>query len=201
MECKDLVSLIGPSNIEVKVAYICNGFTEKISKECKQELTTIDQEFNNGTFANFSFQLIGAIEIVDLLNSQEKKNKKIDADIRIKYDTNSPSLIKYHSHGLKGIICTALAKDLAEIVNSDTKGFLFDLNIRRFLGKRGGVNRDIKETSTNEETSHLFWFLNNGVTIVCDKVDPVTDPDNPHLKIKNMQIVNGCQTSTSLAKA
>ena len=36
---------------------------------------------------------------------------------------------------------------------------------------------------------------------MCDSIDPVTDPDNPHIKIKNMQIVNGCQTSSSLAKA
>src|SRR5690606_7092599 len=58
-----------------------------------------------------------------------------------------------------------------------------------------------KETCSDEDTSYLFWFLNNGVTVVCDKVDPVTDPDNPHLKIENLQIVNGCQTSSSLAIA
>ena len=49
--------------------------------------------------------------------------------------------------------------------------------------------------------SNLFWFLNNGVTIVCDKVDPITDPDDAKVKIENMQIVNGCQTATSLANA
>ena len=47
----------------------------------------------------------------------------------------------------------------------------------------------------------LFWFLNNGITIICDKVDPVTDRDDPKVKIDNMQIVNGCQTATSLANA
>lgn len=200
-ECRDLISLIGPSNIEVKVGYICNGLTTDISEECEQEIKTILEEFDNDTFSSFTFESIGAIEIVDLINSQEKKNKRINADIKIKYDTNSPSLIKYHSHGLKGIICTTTAKEIAEIVNNDTKGFVFDLNIRKYLGNRGTVNRDIKETCSDEDTSYLFWFLNNGVTIVCDKVDPVTDPDNPHIKIENLQIVNGCQTSTSLAIA
>jgi hypothetical protein len=48
---------------------------------------------------------------------------------------------------------------------------------------------------------YLFWFLNNGVTIVCDSCDPVTDPDSPMVKIFNLQIVNGCQTATALAHA
>ena len=116
-------------------------------------------------------------------------------------DYNSPSLIKYHSHGLKGIICTTTANEIARIVNEDDRGFVFDLNVRKYIGNLGAVNRDIKETCSDEDTSYLFWFLNNGVTIVCDKVDPVTDPDNPHVKIENLQIVNGCQTSSSLAIA
>lgn len=200
-DCKDLIALLGPSNIEVRVAYITNGLSSNISDECLQELNSIKEQFDNDTFSNFSFEMIGAIEIVDRLNAQEKKNKKIQADIKIKYDTNSPSLIKYHSHGLKGIICTTTAKEIARVVNEDKKGFVFDLNVRKYLGNLGTVNKDIKETCSDEDTSYLFWFLNNGVTIVCDKVDPVTDPDNPHLKIENLQIVNGCQTSSSLAIA
>jgi hypothetical protein len=43
--------------------------------------------------------------------------------------------------------------------------------------------------------------LNNGITIICDSFDAVTDPDNAHVKIKNMQIVNGCQTASALAMA
>jgi hypothetical protein len=198
---RDLQANLGPSNINVKVAYITNGMTAEISDECEQEKKTILEEYDNDTFDSFSFGLIGADEIVDLINSQEKKNKKIDAEIKIKYDTNSPSLIKYHSHGLKGIICTTPASEIASLVNNDPKGFIFDLNIRRYLGNLGSVNKDIKETCTNEDNSYLFWFLNNGITIVCDKLDPVTDPDNPHVKLENMQIVNGCQTSKSLALA
>lgn len=200
-ECKDLVSLVGPSNIDVRVAYITNGLSDNISDECIQEKKTILDEFDNDTYTSFTFELIGAIEIVDRLNSQEKKNKKIAADIKIKYDSNSPSLIKYHSHGLKGIICTTTANEIARIVNEDNRGFVFDLNVRKYLGNLGAVNRDIKETCSDEDSSYLFWFLNNGVTIVCDTVDPVTDPDNPHVKIENLQIVNGCQTSSSLAIA
>ena len=200
-EVRDLQADLGPSNIQVKVAYITYGLSSEISNECLQERKTILEEYDNDTFDSFSIDLIGADEIVDLINSQEKKNKKISAEIKIKYDANSPSLIKYHSHGLKGIICTTTATEIARIVNDDPKGFVFDLNIRRYLGNLGSVNNDIQETCSDEDNGYLFWFLNNGVTIVCDKLDPVTDPDDPKVKIENMQIVNGCQTSVSIAKA
>ena len=102
---------------------------------------------------------------------------------------------------MTGIICTVPASEIARIVNEDKNGYIFDMNIRKYLGNRGKVNQEILSTCSNNDESYSFWFLNNGITIVCDTVDPVTDPDNPHIKIKNMQIVNGCQTSSSLAKA
>ncbi len=198
---RKIQSSLGPANIYIKIAYITKGLSSELSAEAKQEVKTILDKYNNGTFGGFSFDTIGADEIVDVLNSQEKKNKKINGEIKILYDTNNPSLIKYHSKGLKGIICSTTASEIAQVVSNDSNGFIFDLNIRKYLGKLGGVNRDILNTCTNNSISHLFWFLNNGVTIVCDKVDPVTDPDDPKVKIENMQIVNGCQTATSLAIA
>lgn len=191
----------GTSNIHIKVAYITKGLTSSLSDECKQEIKSIRDTYGDGTFASFSFEAIGADELLDIISSQEKKNKKIDADIKIVYDTNKPSLIEYASKGLKGVICSASASEIASIVLNDKNGYVFDLNIRRYLGKKGGVNKDILSTCTENDVSNLFWFLNNGVTIVCDKIDPVKDPDNPLIKIKNLQIVNGCQTATSLALA
>lgn len=198
---RNLQSTLGPSNIKIKVAYITKGLKSEFSAEAIQERKTILDKYDNGIFEKFSFEIIGAEEIVDILNSQEKKNKKIDAEIKIVYDTNNPSLIRYHSKGLKGIICSATASEIAQIVSNDPNGFVFDLNIRKYLGNLGGVNKDIINTCSDSNISHLFWFLNNGVTIICDKVDPITDPDDPKVKIENMQIVNGCQTATSIANA
>lgn len=198
---RDIQNNLGPSNINIQVNYISNGSSKDISDECKQEIKTIFDEYDNDTFASFSFALKGFDDLVDLINSQEKKNRKINKTISIRYDANTPSIIKYHNYGLKGIICTASAKEIADIVNDDSRGFVFDLNVRRYLGKLGGVNRDILNTCSSNEDNYLFWFLNNGITIVCDKVDPITDPDAPCVKIENMQIVNGCQTATSLALA
>lgn len=201
LDVRSVVSGIGPSNIRVRCYFATNGLTSILSAEYHQEVRGILAEYDNGTFADFSYETLGADELVGLINRTERRNRSIDADVTIRYDANTPSLIRYQTQGLKGIICTAAARDIANLVIGDPGGALFDSNIRRFLGKGRSVNADILKTATEAASSYLFWFLNNGVTIVCDSCDPVTDPDNPMVKISNLQIVNGCQTATALAHA
>lgn len=110
-------------------------------------------------------------------------------------------MINYRADELRGLVCTVSAHEIARLVNDDPSGSVFDLNLRKFLGGRGAVNKDIMETCTSPESAHEFWFLNNGITIVCDAFDPNLDPDDPRVKLKNLQIVNGCQTATTLATA
>jgi len=201
LKYREIQNSIGPSNLNIRVLYITNAIGINVSKECDQEKASIESEYDNDVFSSFSFKLVSSNEIVDIINSADKSNKKIDNDIKIKYDANTPSLIKYQTEGMTGIICTVPASEVARVVNEDKNGYIFDMNIRKYLGNRGRVNQEILSTCSDNDESYAFWFLNNGITIVCDSVDPVTDPDNPHIKIKNMQIVNGCQTSSSLAKA
>jgi len=201
LEVRSVLSGIGPSNVRVRCYFSTNGLTSTLSDEYQQEARGILAEYNNGTFAEFTFETLGADELVGLINRVERRNRSIDADVPIRYDANTPSLIRYQTQGLKGIICTATARDIANLVIGDPSGALFDSNIRRFLGKGKSVNADILKTATEPASSYLFWFLNNGVTIVCDSCDPVTDPDSPMVKITNLQIVNGCQTATALAHA
>jgi len=201
LEYRSLQSGLGPSNLSIRVVFATNGLTSEISDEFEQERKTILDHYDNQTFDQFRFEVLGADELVSMLNAQDRKVRRIDADIRIRYDANNPSLIRYFSEDLKGIVCSAPASEIARIVNEDPEGAVFDLNVRRYLGSRGAVNADIRNTCTRPDSSLYFWFLNNGITIVCDHFDAVTDPDNPHIKVKNMQIVNGCQTASTLAIA
>ena len=201
LEYRSVQSELGPSNINIIIGFITNGESSRVSDEFIQEVKTISDQYDNNTFSSFKVHIWGADELVEQINRIERTERKIDADIPIRYDTNNPSLIKYHAEGLKGLICTVSAYEIAEIVNNDPEGYVFDANIRRFKGKAGAVNRDIYNTCSSLEEGYQFWFLNNGITIVCDNFDPVTDPDNPHIKIKNLQIVNGCQTASTLALA
>jgi hypothetical protein len=152
------------------------------------------------SFQSFTFEVLGASELVDLLELKEKKQRQVDDEVSIIYDRNKPSYIRYSAHGLNGYICTVPGKEIARLVAGDREKSVFDLNLRRFYGvERGRVNSDIAATSSNANESFMFWFFNNGIAIVCDRCDIVDDPDSTHMKLTNLQIVNGCQTSMTLA--
>jgi len=201
LEYRSIQSNLGPSNLRVHVRFVTNGSTKTLSDEFHQELSSIRNAYSTDTFQTFEVEPIGADELIELSKIQERQTRSVNADIKIRYDANTPSLIKYFSQDLKGIVCSVPAGEIGRLVNDNPDGAVFDLNIRRFLGTRGSVNKDIASTATATQSSYEFWFLNNGVTIVCDEFDAVTDPDNPHVKLRNLQIVNGCQTATTLALA
>jgi hypothetical protein len=201
LEYRALQSNFGPSNIRVHVRFVTNGDASAVSSEFSQELKGIREAYGNDIFEAFSIDPIGFNELTDLSKMQERQTRRVDAELRVKYDANNPSLIKYYAQDLQGLVCSIPASEIARLVNENPDGAVFDLNIRRFLGSRGAVNKDIQSTCTSVESSYEFWFLNNGITVVCDKFDPVTDPDNAHVKLQNLQIVNGCQTATTIALA
>ncbi|MFG1909436.1 AIPR family protein [Kribbella sp. NPDC048928] len=72
---------------------------------------------------------------------------------------------------------------------------LFEANVRDYEGETG-VNRSIQTTLEHEDRDVDFWWLNNGVTIVADKVQPASKL----LALESPQIVNGLQTSHEIFK-
>lgn len=95
------------------------------------------------------------------------------------------------------IIAEVSLKSLASFINKKEK-FLFYSNIRNFLGKRNKVNKEIE--STYNDDPKKFWFYNNGITIVCDKYDEIKElkDGGASMVIETPQIVNGCQTSSTI---
>jgi hypothetical protein len=74
---------------------------------------------------------------------------------------------------------------------------LFARNVRGYLGTSAAVNDAIIQTVRND--AERFRYMNNGLTIVCDSA-PVTRNGNRHtLTLTNPQVVNGQQTSRSIA--
>lgn len=74
---------------------------------------------------------------------------------------------------------------------------LFDDNIREFLGTRGVNNKMIK-TLQNKNERRNFFYYNNGVTIICEKIEKVGNAKAGGV-LYQPQIINGCQTVNSIA--
>ena len=76
---------------------------------------------------------------------------------------------------------------------------LFEENIREYLGSTGSVNKKIKNTLKDPEDRNNFFFYNNGITVIVDKIHtPVSASNMLKIKIDNPQIVNGCQTVSTI---
>lgn len=93
------------------------------------------------------------------------------------------------------VLCNA--DSLIRVLTNDDgliRANMFDDNVRDYQGDTD-VNREMEATLSTNPVN--FVLYNNGITIVCNKLDP----KNRTLIIKNPQVVNGCQTCSSLYKA
>lgn len=94
------------------------------------------------------------------------------------------------------------AADVAEWFE-EHRDRLFEQNIRKSLGLTR-VNSEIVQTLL--ESPEIFWYFNNGITILCEGIDAVPfsrgNPAGPvRLCLKNASVVNGAQTVTSIHEA
>lgn len=69
---------------------------------------------------------------------------------------------------------------------------IFDWNVRDYQGEVE-VNREIRD-SLEDQTGPEFWWLNNGVTIVCSKATAV----GKTYSLDDVQVVNGLQSSHTI---
>ncbi len=76
---------------------------------------------------------------------------------------------------------------------------LFARNVRGFLGPHNPVNEGMLQTL--EQEPDLFFYFNNGITIVCDRAEKIAARGRDLLRVSNPQIINGQQTTRTLASS
>jgi hypothetical protein len=77
---------------------------------------------------------------------------------------------------------------------------LLEQNVRTFLQFRGNVNKGMRDTIINEP--QMFFAYNNGITATAELMETEIENGSERIKlIKNLQIVNGGQTTASLYTA
>ena len=125
----------------------------------------------------------------------DSKTKQIDGEIRF--------IDKQHfekSDGnIKSVIGAVAAIDLINLVKkseTEINEDAFNENVRVYKPKHR-VNKAIIE-SASDESNYQFFYLNNGVTILCESVDYAPNTRSPLAELKNFQVINGGQTSHSL---
>jgi hypothetical protein len=149
----------------------------------------------------FKFVEVFYLDQEDLVNLIiENKAEKINGKVRlIEYQHFEKS-----DGSIKTIIGSIAATDLIEMIrhpkDRDTvNNDIFNENVRIYKPQHR-VNKAIIDSAL-DENSYRFFYLNNGITILCEECDYTPNMRSPVVPLRNLQIINGCQTSNSLFKA
>lgn len=199
---REAIRQYGNNSVSIECYFVTLGDEGDISQEAIENRDSILREFRDSSvFGGFEFHFVGVGEIDRINNLRRNKGREINANIPIVYDANRASIVEFDSAGVRSVLCTVSGIDLAKLAQTEPRDAIFDANVRGNLGLGGQVNKSIYASATDDAMSEHFWFMNNGITMVCDRLSLVRDPDEPSVKVENVQIINGCQTTSSLRSA
>ncbi|MBS7473688.1 AIPR family protein [Pseudomonas syringae] len=129
------------------------------------------------------------------LATSGKKFEPIEIDFTEEFGESIPCLsLGDPSSDYKGYLAVIPGDVLAGIYEKYGPRLL-ERNVRSFLQARGNVNKGIRKTILEEP--HRFFAYNNGVSATADDIEFGKDGLSI-TKIRNLQIVNGGQTTASL---
>ena len=105
----------------------------------------------------------------------------------------------------KGLIGSVRGDEIVGLIRDpdfpqEVDDSLFEDNIRLYLGEENDINRKILHTALSRDNLQ-FWYLNNGITITCERMEYQPKAASPKVRMLNPQIVNGGQTSHALFEA
>lgn len=178
-------------------ATITVHFVSNTASLIENEIRRIENAFARYAAIKFKMHDIDALSDFFL----EKRAPNLVREISA-IDTN---FFDRTDQNIRGVVCTVAANDVIEMIRSETdKGAveeaIFDQNVRVYLKKTNRINRSIIESALSEQ-NHMFWYQNNGITMTCDRIEMGPAKRNPKIKMHNVQIVNGGQTSNCLFEA
>lgn len=100
-------------------------------------------------------------------------------------------------------IVTPISELYKMLLAAERKNYaIFQRNIREYLGANP-INNGIIETLKSKTERKNFMYYNNGITIICEKIQTDYIDNSSRLRVLplvNPQIVNGCQTVNSIKK-
>ena len=171
---------------------IAHTGTQPLSKHSEHAIDSLLADMND-PIETATFEPFSQKELHDFLKEAAKGQKPdISANLRNWGYTDQPYMAYY------GLVA---ADQIAEWYDQGGSGLLAE-NIRQFLGN-SDVNTSMRQTLADDP--ELFWYLNNGITVLCDKITRA--PSNATAKtlgrfqFSGATIVNGAQTAGCIASA
>lgn len=188
----DIWDFIKAGSARVIVHLCSNG-----AKLLEKHLTRLDQALEKYKFF--------AIAEHDLDSISDALAHRTNSDRKLELKLVEEQIFERTDGNVRAVIGTVRADEFIESFVDPTDPLrldpaLFEENVRVFLGEENSVNKRIYDTALSDE-SKLFWYYNNGITVVCESFSYQPGFRNPTMELQNPQIVNGGQTSHALFAA
>lgn len=175
----------------VELSALCFG---RLKGTVSAELRRVrEEEASEG----LTYQALDAAEIITVIAEKQSRGAPAMSD---------PVPLTLHDHFLfeqdgqpDALVANLDALELARL--EEKYGYrLFQNNVRYLLQGRQKINEGIAKTLREPSDRAHFWYYNNGIAIICDSFDEPTDDDPTTTVVHNFQIVNGTQTTATLAR-
>lgn len=187
----EIEDIFSNPNVKYKAILVHTGANE-LAEHGKRELEDLITEMNDATDI-FSYEILNQKKLHSKI-SKKFGNEPINEIIELKNWGKIDSPVKAFYGQVNGYV-------LAGFWEKYNKS-LFSKNIRNMLGD-SDVNSEIKETIL--ENPEYFWYYNNGITIIADKIVKTVEgggnTDIGKFSCENISIINGAQTVSTLGNA
>jgi hypothetical protein len=147
--------------------------------------------FDTGLFNGVDFEIVSG---TDLHTAYVRSRNRVETTINFQRKVPLPRIPGVNQAFLGVLPATEFLKMIMDD-DDNIRKFVFYDNVRDFQ-HMNPVNAAMQETLQSGD-AQLFPVLNNGVTVVAQRVQPVGDD----VTVEDYQIVNGCQTSHVLYQA
>ena len=154
----------------------------------------------DGTITGLSFRIKHEIwDAERRIKAESSRNGKedIDVDCTAAEPGGIPCLVADEGEGRKSYLAVLSGAFLADLYG-DYSERLLEQNVRTFLQFKGGVNKGIRLTLAAEP--EMFFAFNNGITATAEEVE-LDKTGSRIVRLRNLQIVNGGQTTAALFNA
>ncbi len=129
--------------------------------------------------------------------SSGKMRETIEIDFAGQFEKHIPCLVNKRCDDYE-VYLAIIPGDILADIYMEHGARLLEKNVRSFLQVKGAVNKGIRDTLRNEP--QMFLAYNNGISVTAESITLGTDEDDALYiaKIRDMQIVNGGQTTASI---
>lgn len=165
--------------VEVRLIYATRGRVDEVNAKVEIKARDLQHQFNqvvSGASGDVAF--LGAAEL------WQRASAHPSYTMELTYQENATS-------GNSHVALVSLREYLKFLAdeNGELRRHIFDWNVRDYAGDVE-VNKEIR-ASLDDAAGPEFWWLNNGVTVICSKASVV----GKTFVLDDVQVVNGLQTS------